>query len=422
MLNPKVVKKRVRFCVSVLLASWVWACTGTDTGNPIVDNGMGTETTFAGILRDSLGTPQAHAQVTVRALNRPAVLAKAQVSYDTLAREATLSTDSAGFFAISGLPKGQYALIARTGATVQGLLHHFEVDKTDTLKLPDSLRVTALKRFAWLVPENLRGKQVYVAELGLTFTLDSDSLVIDSLPQGRYTLMDSLGQVLETPENGVSIEPRQENVSSSSSVGIASSSSSSQMSSSSAVSSQSGANLFTDPRDGQVYRTVDLGLNTWMAENLRYAGVDSTECGLAEGAEGVLSGCSNYGRFYTFYQAQEACPEGWRLASYEDWNLLVVLTGGETTAGQSLKSSTMWATGAGLDSFGMTVLPTGSAESNSLGTDAYFWTSTQYSSDGVYQGLGVHMWAESAQVEMTGFPFAQKFPVRCLMTRVETDN
>ena len=69
-------------------------------------------------------------------------------------------------------------------------------------------------------------------------------------------------------------------------------------------------NTFTD-RDGHVYKTVTLGTQTWMAENLQYNGKDSQ----GNDIPGIYAYGDNeanvatYGRLYTWDAAQAAWPE-----------------------------------------------------------------------------------------------------------------
>lgn len=81
----------------------------------------------------------------------------------------------------------------------------------------------------------------------------------------------------------------------------------------------------TDARDGKVYKTVKIGSDEWMSENLNYQ-VRGSYC-----YEDKTENCEKYGRIYTWpmlmmYSAKEAgrgiCPEGWHVPTDAEWTKL----------------------------------------------------------------------------------------------------
>ena len=85
----------------------------------------------------------------------------------------------------------------------------------------------------------------------------------------------------------------------------------------------------TDERDGQVYKTVMIGEQEWMAENLNYAAKGSW----------CTDSCPLYGRHYYYESAVDACPKGFRLPTNEDFLTLVKFVGDDAA---SLRSTTGW--------------------------------------------------------------------------------
>jgi uncharacterized protein (TIGR02145 family) len=140
------------------------------------------------------------------------------------------------------------------------------------------------------------------------------------------------------------------------------------------------AGTFKDSRDGKTYKTVAVGRNTWMAENLNYDAKGSA-C-----YKNSADSCAKYGRLYDWKTASQACPAGWRLPTDEEWSALETVEGWKT-AGTRLKSSSGWErsgkTPVGSDSYGFTALPGGNSgfgsdiEFRKSGEIGYWWSATE---------------------------------------------
>jgi uncharacterized protein (TIGR02145 family) len=94
---------------------------------------------------------------------------------------------------------------------------------------------------------------------------------------------------------------------------------------------------FTDNRDGEIYKTVKVGTQTWMAENLNFKSASESWC-----YNNDPNDCQIYGKLYTWKVALNACPKGWHLPSESDWKLLISFLGGQNVAGPKLKSKSGW--------------------------------------------------------------------------------
>jgi uncharacterized protein (TIGR02145 family) len=109
---------------------------------------------------------------------------------------------------------------------------------------------------------------------------------------------------------------------------------------------------FTDTRDKKTYKTVKIGEQVWMAENLNYEAKDS-KC-----YDNKPDNCQKYGRLYDWETAKKACPSGWHLPSDEEWEVLENFAGGLGY----LKATNGWdedTGGYGNDKFGFSALPGG---------------------------------------------------------------
>ena len=156
---------------------------------------------------------------------------------------------------------------------------------------------------------------------------------------------------------------------------VESSSSEMSSSSSSALNSIYDAenNTLTDLRDGQVYKTVTIGLQVWMAENLNYLPKDTagtfwagrSVCGGGEHKSLQEGDCSVYGRLYEedftriSKQKESICPKGWSIPSPNQFQQLVNFLGENPVSKMKVMDSGYWPINPGSNESGFSAIPSG---------------------------------------------------------------
>lgn len=136
----------------------------------------------------------------------------------------------------------------------------------------------------------------------------------------------------------------------------------------------------TDSRDGQIYKTISIGSQTWMAENLAYR----TNIGSYWAYDNNNNNVEKYGLLYNWETSKNICPTSWHLPSNNEWTTLITyLNGDEKNAGSKMKTKTGWnyhIDGHCLNSSGFSALPAGNCINNGtfqyLNEAAFFWTSS----------------------------------------------
>ena len=206
---------------------------------------------------------------------------------------------------------------------------------------------------------------------------------------------------------------------SSSSVQDANSSSSEKSSSSSSIGCIYGEPIH-DTRDEKDYKTVKIGNQEWMAENLNYnytkgkTGSSRSVCFNKEN-----DNCDEYGQLYPWTVAIDSifldsaygikcgfnekncslpskwkgvCPEGWHIPTRAEWDTLTSSVGGMGKAPKMLKSTEKWIgekeDTKGIDAVCFSAKPAGNRQSYefySLGENTRYWTADFYKPDAAYR-------------------------------------
>lgn len=157
--------------------------------------------------------------------------------------------------------------------------------------------------------------------------------------------------------------------------------------------------------DGNVYKTITIGTQEWMAENLKtnkYRNGDLIETTTSVtldiendtipkyqwAYDSNESNVAIHGRLYTWYAITDnrnVCPTGWHVPSDDEWTTLTTYLGGERVAGGKLKETGTihWLTpntGA-TNETGFTGLPSGyrnyDGTFGGVGEGGCWWSSTE---------------------------------------------
>lgn len=131
-----------------------------------------------------------------------------------------------------------------------------------------------------------------------------------------------------------------------------------------------------DVRDSQVYRTVQIGEQVWMAQNLNYL----PKSGASYCYDGDDSYCEKYGRLYV--RAAISCPSGWHLPDDSEWETLFASIGGQSKASSALRASSGWEEKHpdldDEDAYGFSALPSGVYYFGDEGNTGWFFSATGY--------------------------------------------
>lgn len=176
----------------------------------------------------------------------------------------------------------------------------------------------------------------------------------------------------------------------------------------------------TDARDGKVYKTVKIGDQVWMAENLAFKTPEG--CSVYESVPDYVK---SHGYLYTWQAATKACPEGWRLPSMQDWwNLSNGLGGDEQSGGKLKQAGTSEWKSPNTDatnSSGFTALPSGRSGDQAMedfGYKAFFWTNVD--DDDATSWCGA---LYSSRGDLALYPVEKKngYSVRCIKNSGRAD-
>ena len=188
-------------------------------------------------------------------------------------------------------------------------------------------------------------------------------------------------------------------------------------------------NIVKDPRDGQIYRTVQIGKQIWLAENLRY------RCDGSFAYNNSRKHAEEYGRLYTWTGARRAAIPGWHLPTDKEFIALRKNADAEYFNGGIdvlMARNSSWINAKvteSRDKLGFSALPAGwhctpdledfddSEEDDDadmvfldVGQRSYFWSDTESDVEGEYYALEI-----SSSKHYTGYD-EERLPKECAVS------
>lgn len=170
--------------------------------------------------------------------------------------------------------------------------------------------------------------------------------------------------------------------------------------------------------DGNIYKTIIIGNQEWMAENLKvehYRNGDliprvqdeeewkalrtGSWCYYQNKPENGLI----FGKLYSWYAVNDKrglAPKGWHIPSNEEWDELVEYLGGKEIAGKKMIDPTLWGNNNidASNESGFTAIPSGCGLTNGYTSqyscDAFYWTSSQYDNENAWFRMLLIGWTD----------------------------
>jgi uncharacterized protein (TIGR02145 family) len=155
---------------------------------------------------------------------------------------------------------------------------------------------------------------------------------------------------------------------------------------------------FSDPRDGKTYKTIKIGTQTWMAENLNISSFRNGDLipeakTNEEWVKTAPAWCyyendpkneAKYGKLYNWYamiDPRGLAPVGWHMPFESEWETLNKTLGGIAAAGTKMKSTGGWDdNGNGTNESGFSGFPGGSRQNEgtflNIGTMGFWWSTS----------------------------------------------
>jgi len=179
--------------------------------------------------------------------------------------------------------------------------------------------------------------------------------------------------------------------------------------------------LGCEEKSDGTFKTVKIGNQVWMAENLNID-IQGSKC-----YENKSENCKKYGRLYDYKTAVKACPKGWHLSSDKEWQTLVNFAGGREIAGRKLKSKSNWDNnGNGTDDYGFSALPGGYGSISGfsyVGIGGIWWSPSE-SDNYFYHNMGSPYEYMGSDLEPANWDTFDSetalFSVRCVQDYDET--